>query len=264
MDDHILYPELSYEIIGASMDVHNELGPGWHEWDYHRAMLAALERRGVSAQSHLRKSLQHRAEEVDQMELDILVDGRIVLELKHIKTDFDSFHYIQIINYLKLWDKKLGLLINFGHDRLLYKRVPFSEKRDACNVTESLGAVADIAPDFSRAACQGIENVLELHGAGYGTEVLKKLLFAEFSHMDLVPEYPTASPAFGKTGFESRVLDVILIAERILLMTGASSEGVSLQDVAILKSYLKRTRVQCGMIINVGRQNILLEGIFCG
>lgn len=258
---HLLYPKLSYEIIGAAMDVHNELGPGWDEWDYHRAMLAALEIRGVKAQSHLRKSLQHRAEDVDRMELDILVDDRVVLELKHIKTDFHPSHYTQIINYLKLWDKQLGLLINFGQERLRYKRIPFTEKRPVCNWVG--------VDHLDKARCEGIysevfecvQRVLKLHGIGYGADVFRKLLFAEILHVNLAPEYPVVSPAFDQRIFEERMIDAVLVGGCVLMLICSSTGGVAPQDVAILRSYIKRTSATHGLVINLDGQKVIMEGI---
>ena len=119
----LLHPELSHSIIGAAFDVHNELGPGWDEWDYHRAMLEALRTKGLQVDSHLRKQLIHRDEPIDQFELDILVENKIVLELKHIRTDFSDQHYTQIINYLKCWKKDLGIMINFGRSELTLRGV---------------------------------------------------------------------------------------------------------------------------------------------
>jgi len=261
MDNHVLYPELSYEIIGATMDVHNELGPGWDEWDYHRAMLSSLEKRGLKAESHLRKPLAHRAEEVDRMELDILVDGRVVLELKHIKTDFHPSHYTQIINYLKLWDKRLGLLINFGQDRLQSKRVLFSGDMGVRLTVASKMSVDGISPDISEAIRAGVSNVLTMHGAGYGAEVFRKILFAEFSHMELSPKFPSISPAFGSHAYEDRVVDAILLCSSVLLMVAANHGGVASQDEAILKSYLRCTDAKIGFVVNLGSTGVTLKGV---
>ncbi len=260
MNDHIFYPELSYEIIGAAMDVHNALGPGWNEWDYHRAMLAALERRGIKAQSHLRKTLTHRAEEVDRMELDLLVDDQVLLELKHVKEDFHPSHYTQIINYLKLWDKMLGLLINFGQERLRYKRVPFSNRMPVC---KEVGTrfIQEACSEIYQGVSECVSSVLKQHGVGYGADVFRKLLFVELLHLNLTPEYPVVFPGFEQCIFEERMIDAVLAGGCLLLMVCANSGGVSPQDAAILRSYLKYTSVSRGLIINLDGQNVILEGI---
>ena len=91
------------------MDVHNGLGPGWEEWDYHRAMIESLIAKGHDVVSHERKELVHRSKVADHFELDLLVDDSVILELKHIRSDFHPVHYTQLINYLKGWGKRLGI-----------------------------------------------------------------------------------------------------------------------------------------------------------
>ena len=129
MAGKLLHEDLTRLIIGAGMDVYNSVGPGWDEWDYHRAMLKALAERSVTAESHERGSLMHRGQFVDRFELDILVEGKVILELKHIRDEFAPEHYVQLISYLKFWKKDLGLLMNFGGDRLRFKRVPYTPRK---------------------------------------------------------------------------------------------------------------------------------------
>ncbi|MBN2164348.1 MAG: GxxExxY protein [Pontiellaceae bacterium] len=119
----VLYPELSYSIVGAAMDVHNDLGPGWDEWDYHRAMIEALEKRGHRVVSHERRDLVHRGRAVHLFELDLLVDDLILLELKHIKSDFHPEYFTQLINYLKQMDISCGVLIDVGSPEIQLKGV---------------------------------------------------------------------------------------------------------------------------------------------
>ncbi len=54
LNNHVIYPELSYKIMGAAMDVHNQLGPGWDEDAYHSALVHALRKSGLKAESKLR------------------------------------------------------------------------------------------------------------------------------------------------------------------------------------------------------------------
>lgn len=124
--DMLLHRQLSYSIVGVLMDVHNSLGPGWDEYDYHRAALKGLESKGLRAQSKLGGVLNHRGLVADAFELDVIVEDRVILELKHLDADFAEAHFVQIINYLKLWQKDLGILVDFGHEGLRYRRVPYT------------------------------------------------------------------------------------------------------------------------------------------
>jgi len=162
----LLYPKLSYEITGAAMDVHNKLGPGWDEEAYHLALLTALRNRGLCAESKTRGVLKNNDLVADTFELDFLVEDKVILELKHLPGRFDPAHYIQLINYLKFWNKDLGILINFGLDRLHYERLPFSPRTGKLKCT-GLARRANIEEIFS--------TILDRHGLGYGTNVYKKL-----------------------------------------------------------------------------------------
>ncbi|MEE9368059.1 MAG: GxxExxY protein [Pontiella sp.] len=122
----LIYPELSYSITGSAMDVHNGLGPGWDEWDYHRAMIHSLTAKGHDVVSHNRMDLLHRNKVVDNFELDLLVDDKVIRELKHIKMGFHPEHYTQIINYLKHLEKRLGILMNYGLERLNDQRILYN------------------------------------------------------------------------------------------------------------------------------------------
>ena len=102
--------QISYQIRGAIFDVYNELGPGLLESVYEEAMVFELKKRGLSIQRHLR--------------LDLLVEDSVIVELKSV-SELQDVHYKQLLTYLKLTKKKLGILVNFNTDDIQYdiKRV---------------------------------------------------------------------------------------------------------------------------------------------
>ena len=122
----LLHEDLTREIIGGAIEVHNRVGPGWDEEAYHIALLNVLRGRGLKVESKLKGKLWHRGILADEFELDLVVEDRVVLELKHLRAGFAGSHSTQLINYLKYWDRDLGMLINFGLDRLRYERIPFT------------------------------------------------------------------------------------------------------------------------------------------
>lgn len=231
----LLYPEVSYSVVGAAMDVHNDLGPGWEEWDYHRAMIMALETRGHHVVSHERQDLLHRGSAVDLFELDLLVDDLIILELKHIKSDFHPQHYTQLINYLKQWDKRLGILINFGLERLAYKRIPF----DPVTATmRPVGKWSELSDKIS-ARCNriemAVERILHEHGYGYGAEVFQNLMLAELAALGADAFIPALSPKYGSLNLGERELDCICVDMGVLVSVSATGQNASASDRACLK-----------------------------
>ncbi len=254
------YPELSYAIIGAAFDVHNELGPGWNEWDYHRAMLSVLKKKGIKAESHLQEQLIHRNEPVDQFELDILVENKIILELKHIRSDFLSPHYIQIISYLKRWEMSLGILINFGQEKLCYKRVPYTPDGGKINFSGFWNDFKKQQPERAEEIHHAAKNILELQGLGYGADTFKKILFRELAYQNLDPKIPEVAPRFKDLSFESRSLDYILLEKDVLLSTTAFKDTTA-TELARLRSGMKQTSCPFGVLINFGKSKLTLRGV---
>ena len=106
--------ELTYEIRGAAMEVHRELGPGLLESVYERCLCHELKLRNIAFQSQLTLPLRYKGDVLESgLRIDVLVAERVVLELKSVDKLL-PVHDAQILTYLKLAKKRLGLLINFN------------------------------------------------------------------------------------------------------------------------------------------------------
>ncbi len=105
--------ELTYAIIGAAIAVHSELGPGLLEQVYENAMCVEFRRRGIRFEKQKRMSVLYKGEIVGDMLADLLVEDRVIVELKSVK-DLTGIHKAQLIAYLKVARIKTGLLINFN------------------------------------------------------------------------------------------------------------------------------------------------------
>jgi len=106
--------QLSKEILDACYCVHKELGPGLLESVYEYALLKEFELRGISAINRVALELHYKGLATGKFyEIDILVEGEIVIELKAVEA-MHPVHEAQIISYLKLSDKRLGFLVNFN------------------------------------------------------------------------------------------------------------------------------------------------------
>ena len=108
----LVYPELSYKIMGILFDVHNRLGNGFEEKYYQRAVEKLLK---------LNK-LSFEGDKISKFFLDFLVDNKIVVELKAVP-ELLPIHFRQIRSYLKVKGLRLGILVNFRAKRLIYKRI---------------------------------------------------------------------------------------------------------------------------------------------
>ncbi|MDY7076314.1 MAG: GxxExxY protein [Chloroflexota bacterium] len=135
-----IYDDLSYAVIGAAMEVHSELGPGFPEKVYHEALMIALAEREVPAEKQVTCMVDFHGRPVGEFRLDILVDEALVVELKALD-ELTSKHQQQVISYLTVTGREAGLLLNLGTERLQKKRIfpprrvqdsqPYKRRRDA-------------------------------------------------------------------------------------------------------------------------------------
>lgn len=117
--------ELSHRVIGIAIDVHKQLGPGFVEKIYEKALLHEFEKERVKYERQKIIKVQYRDTELGNQRLDLLVEGEIIVEVKATSKIIPE-HKDQIISYLKTANKKLGLILNFGQKRLEVKRVVYN------------------------------------------------------------------------------------------------------------------------------------------
>jgi GxxExxY protein len=116
------YQALTEQIIGAAIEVHRRLGPGFLESVYEKALVIELKKRGLAFQNQLEISISYDGIEVRQHRLDLFVEDTIVVELKAIK-DLEDIHFAIVRSYLKAVGRKHGLILNFAKTTLEVKRV---------------------------------------------------------------------------------------------------------------------------------------------
>ncbi|HAD03932.1 MAG: hypothetical protein A2091_05010 [Desulfuromonadales bacterium GWD2_61_12] len=104
---------LSEQIIGGAIEVHRVLGPGLLESLYEKALCYELEKRNLSVQNQLEIPIMYKGHALGTHRLDLLVENQVIVELKAVDR-FDPVHQAQLLGYLKLANKSLGLLINFN------------------------------------------------------------------------------------------------------------------------------------------------------
>ena len=119
----LLLKDEVYAIIGAAMEVHSVLGPGFLEAVYHEAMEIELRERGIPFESHKKLRILYKGHLLEkEYEADMVCYGQIVVELKALDR-LTSREEAQLLNYLKATDLRVGLLINFGSTgKLEWKR----------------------------------------------------------------------------------------------------------------------------------------------
>lgn len=116
------FEELSGRILGAAVEVHKQLGPGFIESVYQKAVEVALRHREIPFERQRPVNILFEGEQVGTHLLDLLVGGAVVVELKAVK-HFEDIHYAQVRSYLRATNLRVGLLLNFSAPILAIKRI---------------------------------------------------------------------------------------------------------------------------------------------
>src|SRR5262245_54606317 len=104
---------LTRKIIACAIEVHKKLGPGLLEKLYKEAMIIELELNGLKVQKNVQIPVEYKGRPIGDYFIDLLVEDLVILELKSVERH-DPVFEAQILSYMRLADKKVGLLINFN------------------------------------------------------------------------------------------------------------------------------------------------------
>jgi GxxExxY protein len=121
MDEDLKFNELTKTIIGCAMKVHSYFGSGFHEVIYQRSLLIELTKLNINCASEIERKVFYQDQLVGKKRLDIIVENNVLLEVKAI-SELDKSCFNKVINYLKVFDLEVGLLLNFGTQSLEFKR----------------------------------------------------------------------------------------------------------------------------------------------
>jgi len=116
------YEELTYKIIGCAMEVHKQLGNGFQEVIYQRALAIEMQLQNIEFSREHIMDIQYKGYEIGTRRVDFFVENCIMVEIKAI-INLEDVHLAQAMNYLEAYNLEIGLLINFGAKSLQHKRV---------------------------------------------------------------------------------------------------------------------------------------------
>ena len=117
--------DLVFKLVGAAMSVHNTIGHGLREKTYERALVVEFKHLGISYDQQHRYPVLYRDVKVDEYISDLEVEDLIVVDTKVITKIHDD-DIGQIINYLKITGKSTGLILNFKHPKLEWRKVTYN------------------------------------------------------------------------------------------------------------------------------------------
>ena len=117
----MLYEDLTARALEACFEVMKELGAGFLESVYEKALLIALQQKGLSAKAQFPLAVKFRGQVVGEFYADVLLEDKVIIELKAVRA-LTPDHHAQLVNYLNATGIDVGLLINFGNPKLEFRR----------------------------------------------------------------------------------------------------------------------------------------------
>ncbi len=130
---------LTRKIIGACYEVHSKVGPGFFEKTYLNALKLALKKIGLEYSVEKRYSVSFGEEKVGEFRADLVVEGKVIVELKSVEGTMPKIFESQVISYLKASGLQVGLLVNFGNRKCVVRRLLNHRNQGKITVIDSDG-----------------------------------------------------------------------------------------------------------------------------
>lgn len=260
----LIYEDLTREIIGCFFHVHNSLGVGYDEHANHMALKFRFLKKGIDHRSKERKKLVHRDGKVREYEADLIVFDKIILELKTLQSGFIKPNYVQIISELKLWQMQLGLLVNFGLQKVEIERIPFTEKERS--VWENYDYIKECTTEQDRKILARLREAIlfafETHGLGYNDVIYRRIVERELDFQGI--KFENRVPI--EVDYEGETISVFkmkpfLIESRLICDIKALHENIDFYDIAKIQTYLRALDLRVGIIANFGKDALEIRGI---
>jgi GxxExxY protein len=120
--------DLCYKVTGCAMAVLNDVGHGLREKTYERGLCVEFEEQGLAYNSQHGYPVIYKGKQIDEYIPDLEVEGRLIVETKVVESITDE-HIGQVLNYLKITGMKVGIILNFKHAKLEWKKVVLTEDK---------------------------------------------------------------------------------------------------------------------------------------
>ena len=124
----LIEKDLVYKIVGCAMAVHNEIGHGFREKTYENALCVEFKHEGLEYAQQSVFPVMYRSEKVDRYIPDLIVENKIIVDTKTVESIIDE-HRGTILNYLRVTNLQVGLIINYKHPKLEWERLVLDTTR---------------------------------------------------------------------------------------------------------------------------------------
>jgi GxxExxY protein len=244
-------------------DVHNEVGVGRNEEDYHQALVRWFVEKSIDHQSKPIYPLTMYGKTVHQLVPDFVVQDEITVELKSIPRGCGGRERVQLFNYLKFRRDPVGLLVNMGLDRVRCERMVHEEAPVQMHEDWSYwrGAISGRDREVGILTRAALWDIYLEHTSGYGDEILQKLIWAALAHHGLKFEpSPVAKSRYRNVVLRESPLDCLFIENLIVLSFTALFDNNKF-NINRGRSYLKALGVRWGIAANFGKSMVEIKAI---
>jgi GxxExxY protein len=264
--EKIIHKKLSYRVNGCVFDVHNEIGPGVREECYQKAMEQRLVEADIPfiPKPRTRSEFVYRNVVVDVFEPDLLIPERMLVELKHQPEGLARENFTQVLSYLKFWDLRLGLLVNFAMDKAVIERVPYEPRK--AEVIEDYDYIRSVLRDEHRPTLRSIrDSLLELNeriGIGYADKTYRNLAIVEFRAQGLQCDAEVdVTPVFRDRKLPHSPITPLLVEGRVCVQIEAICDEITARAVRTMQTHLRLTDCDVGIIACFGKTRFLIRGV---
>jgi GxxExxY protein len=262
----ILYKALSHQIVGCVFDVFRDIGPGLDEFTYHQGLKVCFGKKGWLFISKPHIQVVYRNVKIAELEPDFIVDDKIILELKAIQREFLPENYTQVISYLCAAGKCLEILINFGLLKAKFTRVPFSKRPlKIVEDFEKLNTEKQNAGEELWRLRDSVIKVANELGLGYDGNIYKEAMKVELRLNGFsFNEKAKVAVNYQDSFLSHYEIDCWLINERFLFGVFAGSKQVRAYDILRMSSYLRKLKLNIGLITFWGKDHLKILGVSPG
>lgn len=261
----LIYSDLTYQVRGALYEVYNELRQHpLSEVGWEKALKIALQDKALVADSQVEYELRYKGYRIGRFFVDILVDGKLLLELKAVP-ELQPIDEAQLITYLKVTNVKLGLLVNFGSEKLDIKRIPnYISQRTPLKVAQvEEGQISE--QWLYSSLTQALRRVLyEVHnelGPGFMHMHYRRATQIELRLSDIPYEVKKEIVIqFRQQPIEIYETRLILVDNKVLLACVAVREVTEILK-GRFRRYLELLKLEIGLIANFHATKLEIETI---
>lgn len=258
----MLHEDKTETLMRCFFEVQNEVGLGKQERAYQRGCEAWLKENGVPFASQPPHHLRLGGRIAHTLYPDLVVWDMITVELKAVAREFQDTDFVQLFDYLKCRNDRLGLLVNMGLDRVVSERRIYD--RPEYEIEEDWETWANCIAGRDREVGievrQGLRAIFDAHGTGYGSEALENLIRFELGSRGLkLTVSPSAKAYYKGVVVDEAPLDCLLIEDRLVLASTALFDGNTF-NFNRGRSFLRALNCEWGVAANFGKKKAQFTG----